>query len=219
MSAVSITLGIFDLFAYAVPGSLYLGLFTYVAWRTDWIQLTWLHEANTTLLVIGAILASYLLGHVFFILGQVAVRLNPAWRDQPGAARVSFLDRVPAAANRRYVSADIALLHAAIEVRQQGATVEIVRLRAVGLMLRNSAPAFAFGALTAAVEIVTGPAPAAVCCSLLFAFSAPISLVQGYRISTWGISKTLEIGFWIDGIDAASGSSTPERAPTDQPPS
>src|SRR6476469_5108193 len=39
--AVSITLGIFDLFAYAVPGSLYLGLFTYVAIRVGWVDQTW----------------------------------------------------------------------------------------------------------------------------------------------------------------------------------
>jgi hypothetical protein len=197
---VGITLGIFDLFAYAVPGSLYLGLFTYVAVRAGWIESTWLHDGNTTLLLVSAALASYLLGHVAYALGRLTRRI-PRSRDTD--PREEFVRRVPAARERPFVDVDRATLLAVIQIRHPEAAVEVVRLRAAALMLSNAAPAFAVGALVALVEVFTGdPLPAAGA-GVLFVLAAVAAVLQGDRMHQWANLKTLEVAFWIEGVDDA----------------
>ena len=61
---MSFTLSVFDLFANAIPGSLYLAVFVYVSDRLGWIDPTATQRLNTTVLLFGAALASYLLGHL-----------------------------------------------------------------------------------------------------------------------------------------------------------
>lgn len=202
MPAVGITLGIFDLFAYAVPGSLYLGLFTYVAVRAGWIEQAWLRDGNTTLLLVGAALASYLLGHVAYALGRLTRRI-PRSRDTKADPREEFLRRVPAARGRPFVDADRPTLLAAIQIQHPEAAVEVVRLRAAGLMLSNAAPVLVLGALVALVEVFTGdPLPAAGA-GVLLILSATASVLQADRLHLWANFKTLEVAFWMEGIDEA----------------
>ena len=75
---MSITLGVYDVFGYAAPGSLYLALLAYVGSRLGWFDPMQLLRANTALTVIGAALASYLLGHMTYVLGLAF--LPPACR-------------------------------------------------------------------------------------------------------------------------------------------
>jgi hypothetical protein len=210
--AVSITLGIFDLFAYAVPGSIYLGLGTYVAIRLGWLDGELLRHGNTTLLVIGGVLVSYLVGHVSYVLGRAAGHLHPGWRDQMDAARATFVERVPAAANRAYVAVDRALLQAAVEVHHHDASLELARLRAVGLMLRNAAPAFGLAALASFVEIGTGRAAPAAFAAILLTAAAIISFSQGHTLALWANMKVLEVAFWIDDIDTIASAPTAPAA-------
>ena len=65
---MSFTLSIFDLFGYAVPGSLYLALLAYVSNRLGWPNLGPTKDLNTTVLIISIALVSYLLGHVTYQL-------------------------------------------------------------------------------------------------------------------------------------------------------
>jgi predicted benzoate:H+ symporter BenE len=58
---MSLTLSIYDLFAYAIPGSLYLALLAYLGDRLGWVSLEGATSLSTTILLIGAVLASYLL--------------------------------------------------------------------------------------------------------------------------------------------------------------
>jgi len=74
---MSFTLSIFDLFAYTIPGSLYLAVLAYVSDRLGWVALGSTQKLNTTVLLVGAALASYLLGHITYRLGQFIDRTLP----------------------------------------------------------------------------------------------------------------------------------------------
>jgi hypothetical protein len=56
---MSITLGVFDIFAYAAPGSIYLALAVYVATRLKWVDpLRMLHARVTLTIIIAAVTES-----------------------------------------------------------------------------------------------------------------------------------------------------------------
>jgi len=124
----------------------------------------------------------------------------PRRRDrQP---RKEFLNRVPAARGRAFVRADPSLLLGALQLRDKDVAAEITRLRATGLMLRNSAPALVLGFATALVEIFASGHPApATAAGALFAAGAVALVVQGRRLGYWASLKTLELAFWLPDVD------------------
>ena len=198
---VNLSLGVFDIFAYAVPGSLYLALGAYIAGRLEWIDVGQLLHVPTVILAGGIIVLSYLLGFVTYPLASSmdrALRLRKHSND----ARTDFLARVPSAQNRPYVHSDMALLKGAVEVFEMAAGQEISRLRAVGIMTRNcSIPLIA----ACVVSIATAgdgirPAVSAIC-ALVFASAAAAAIWQARRFRHWSNLKTLEICYWIAEID------------------
>jgi len=218
---VTLALGIFDVFTYAIPGSLYLTLLVYVAARAGWLPLDAAGGFDTSVLLIGVALASYLLGHVTYRLGSLLNRLVPP-RDhlRAGAAR-EFTDRVPGAKARRLASVDPQLLLAAVEARSKDVAVEISRLRAVGLMLQNAAPALLLGGLVAVVELAAGPRPpAAACCAALLFAGALAAVRRGRTLRRWSLMKTYELAFWVTGPDAAdadlAGDAAADRTAAEQ---
>ena len=199
---MSITLGVFDVFTYTIPGSLYLALLAYISTRFRWVNIAGIWHDNTTLALIVATLGSYLIGHITYNIGRALARSVRVGQKNIADARIEFLKRVPAAKDRPFLQAHRSILQAAVEVRQLDAALEIIRLRAVGLMLRNSAAAFALGSIVALVEIVASnnSAFAASCCIVLL-LAAGGSEWNSARLSHWADMKTLEVAFWIPGID------------------
>ena len=59
---MAVVLGVFELLAYAIPGSLYLATFAYVAHRAGWIDALSLLEAPSLLLLIALTVAAFLTG-------------------------------------------------------------------------------------------------------------------------------------------------------------
>ncbi len=55
---MTIAVGVFELFTYAIPGSLYVALFTYIAARAQWIDLAAVLKSPSFLLVIVVVLLS-----------------------------------------------------------------------------------------------------------------------------------------------------------------
>ena len=112
------------------------------------------------------------------------------------------MDRVPTAARAPFVHGDRQTLHAAIEVHKPEAAIEISRLRAIGLMLRNCTPVFILGCALSAVEIGVSNAPgfAAMCLGLLI-LAAAGSFMQSLRLIHWANLRTLEVAFWIPGVN------------------
>lgn len=178
---MSITLGVFDIFTYAIPGSVYLALMVYLGSRFHWLEPARLLSTNTVLVVTVAALICYLIGHITYSIGRFLAYPLRIWTKETSDAREEFVSRVPAARGRSFVEADRAVLLAAVEVHYEGAALEILRLRAIGLMLRNC------------------------------------SLWQAGRLTHWANLKTLELAFWVPGIDDAIGRPVTPQPPTVQP--
>lgn len=207
---MNITIGVYDLFTYAIPGSLYLTLIAYISARTEWVDLQDV-EATSVLGIVAVVVVSYLLGHVTYGLSRYVER-RIRWGRAKGSgepvrslqrdAREVFLSRHPAAERRSYVHTDLGMLRAAIDLQSHEGAMEIRRMQAVGLMLRGCAPALVVGTLVAGTEIFTGDEPAfAVCAAGLLLASAAAATAQGWRLTLWANIKTFELAFWVPDID------------------
>jgi hypothetical protein len=198
--AVTIAVGIFELFTYAIPGSLYLAFFTYVAARAHWIDLAAVTRTPVFLLVVAVILISYLLGYLGYPLGDLADRVVPLRRKwNPDS---EFLRRNPAAKDREYVTADSFLLLAGLQLHDAEVAADVTRLRASGLMLRCSAPPMLLAAVAAIVELFVSRSPVFAATSAVLFLAAFFALVaQGRRLGRWARMRTLEISFWLPDVD------------------
>jgi hypothetical protein len=214
---MNFTLSIFDLFAYTIPGSLYLVLLLYISDRLDWLDLRGAENLNTAFLLIGAALASYLLGHITYQLGRLVDRvLLPSWRTGLPGPKQQFLSHVPTPKARLLVQVDPYLLLTAAEIRTQEGAVEISRLRAGGLMLRTAVPALLLGFMVSLVELIVGNnRPFAALYSIVFILAALSALRHGREQSEWAVHKTFEVAFWIPEVDdlIKSWNASPPRDP------
>ncbi|OLF18910.1 hypothetical protein [Actinophytocola xanthii] len=197
---MNITVGIFDLFAYSVPGALYLALLAYLGFRLDLVEPAAVAGVPGVLLVVAVVVLSYLLGYLAYPVGALANRLLPRRRRRD--PRAEFRRRNPAAQDRDYVGADPFLLLSGLQLHDADVAAEVVRLRASGLMLRNSAPPLLFAAVAAVVETFAGPRPVVAAVSAaLFAAVSVVLLAQGRKIGHWASIKTLELCFWLPDVD------------------
>jgi hypothetical protein len=196
-------LGIFDLLAYAIPGSLYLTTFAYVSHRAGWIDVPSLLGLPSLLLLTALAVAAFLTGQAAHPLGRLVDRLNPFGAKEPSeAAREEFLRRNAMAAPRRSLQLDPFTLLAALEADDREAAADVARLRSLGLMLSRSVPALALGAVIALVEIFTGGPPLfAGLTGLVLALVAAGCLYQSASFHTWAIIRTYELSFWNDDLD------------------
>ncbi|MFG3254670.1 hypothetical protein [Streptomyces sp. NPDC048172] len=194
--------GIFDVFTYAIPGALQLSLTAYVLARLDVADPAELVSGPAALVVVGAVGASYALGHLTHPLSAVMEKTFPRWHGGGQAAREEFMARVPEARERPFVRADMPLLLAAAEQHDKETAGEVLRLRGLSLMLRNVALTLLLVLLTALVEVVATDRPvlAGVCAALSVA-GAVGAVREGRRAQHWARLKTLELCFWITGID------------------
>ena len=201
---MTIQLGLFDVFTYTIPGSLYLALIAFVGERLHWLDIGDFRSVPSIVLVGGLLICSYLLG---FAANPVAEQLDRwlTWWKAVYAMediREAFTEQVPTAGNRPYCSADKYLLQALAEATQSGVALEISRFRATGLMLRNCAPPFLLACVVSITEAATGGRPVVgVLCALLFGGAVLSCIGQGKRLRDWAESKTLQICFWIPNID------------------
>ena len=197
---MTFAVGVFDLFAYTIPGSLYLALFGYLATRLHLVDAGVVGRTPVLLLVIAVVVLSYLLGYIGYPLGYAANRIVP--KRTKRHPRQEFLDRNPAARGRDYVRADPSLLLSAVELHDKEVAAEATRLRASGLMLRNSASSLGLACVAAIVELIFGSKLAlAAGCAALFAIGFLSLIIQGRRLSHWAHLKTLELCFWLPDID------------------
>ena len=191
-------LGIFDLLAYAIPGSLYLTTFAYVSHRAGWIDVPSLLGLPSLVLLIAVAVAAFLTGQAAHPLGSMVDRLNPFGSKDPSEeAREEFLRRNAIAAPRKFLKLDPFTLLAALEADDREAAADVHRLRSVGLMLSRSVPALTLGAGIALVEIATGRlALFAGLTGLVLALVAAGCLYQAASFRKWALIRTYELSFW-----------------------
>ena len=194
---MNLSIGIFDLFTNAIPGSIYLVATIYVAVRLGWVDVDDLVGLDTTVALIGATLAAYLLGQIVApTLRRLAERLHP-WNAALDAQRDEFCRRNPTMVGRAFLDADVFTLLAGIRQVSPEAASEVDRPRAQGLMLRSASPAFLIGALIAVVEAIgQGRLVAVVAAAGLLALAA-LSMYEGHKRTRWAHIHTYECAAWL----------------------
>ena len=198
---MNLSLGIFDLFATAIPGSLYLLATVYLGTRWGWVDRDDLADLDTTFAIGGAVIGSYLLGHVFAPVLRQAIEMVPLWRQGPDAARREFLARNPDLAGRSFVDLNPFTLLAGLRQHSNDAAAEVDRSRAIGLMLRSACPAFVLGAVIALGEAMCGEWSAGLAAAVLLLAMAGLSLREGRKFGHWALIHTFECAAWIPGVD------------------
>jgi hypothetical protein len=208
---MSFALSVFDVFAYTLPGGLYLTLAAYLVVRFDWFDLTeWVAANLLPSFVVGGIVA-FLVGHVTYGLGRAVEHRLPGRRTSPDeAGRRRFLGRCPDAAGRRFVQVDSFLLFARIQLLHPDVALEIARLRSTGIMLRHAALPLAAGAVVALAEVAASDERlVALAAAALLAPAAYGALARGREFAEWAHAKTLEVAYWLDDAGPPAPAATP----------
>ena len=198
---MNFTVGVYDLFAYAIPGAAYLTVGGYIARRAGWQQAH--HLPRATLATSLAFIAlAYFVGQAVYRPAQLLDR-QVLRRRASTDARTEFRARHSALSKRAFVDADMYLLLAAIHRDCPDNAAEVERFRAVGIGLRNVSPALGIGTFAALYDLVSGYGPRAASLSILVVLALATTSAQlgGNRLSRWAYSTTLEAAALIPGID------------------
>ncbi len=197
---MNFAIGVFDLFAYTIPGALYLAFFGYLGTKLHILTAASLGGVPTVVLVVVIVVLSFLLGYLAYPLGEALERVVPRRRTRNPAEE--FVRRMPAAKDLAFLKVSPHLLLGAIQLRDKEVAVDVTRLRASGLMVRNCAPPLLLGAVAAIVEIFAGRHPFVAAGMALLLLSASLTLVsQNRRLALWAGMKTFELCFWLPEID------------------
>ncbi|MFC3452800.1 hypothetical protein [Amycolatopsis speibonae] len=197
---MNFVIGVFDLFAYTIPGALYVAFFGYLGTKLHILTVASVAGVPTVVLVVVIVVLSFLLGYLAYPAGDALERIVPRRRDRNPVE--VFLKRSPAAKDRAFLKENPHLLLGALQLHDKEVAVDITRLRASGLMVRNCAPPLLFGAVAAIVEIFAGKHPfIAAGFAVLLLFASLTLVSQGRKLSLWAGMKTLELCFWIPEID------------------
>lgn len=214
---MNVSLSIYDVFATAVPGSLYLAVTIYLGVRFGWVEWADLADIDTTFALVGAVLASYLLGQSAGAVLRRQVERLGWWRTSTATVRAEFRRRNPTVADRPFLDADVFTLLAGIRQVSSEAAMEVDRARAVGIMLRSASPAFLIGGAIALVEGVFGGHAAGLGACLGLLALAGLSFYEGQVRGRWAQMHTYECAVWLPDADArlapagdaAGGSASP----------
>lgn len=217
---MSFAVGVYDLFAYSIPGAIYLALAGYLGERADWFDRDEIDLGSLSGLLAFVVVA-YFVGQLAY---RPAQRLSWAIRGTgatSAAARGEFRQENAAIASRPFVAADHFLLLAAVQKHNPEAAADIAKFRAAGIMLRTATPAFVAGTVAALVEVVVGDQSrtAATVAAVVFALGAYLAFEGDLRLRMWSIKTTLQAACWIPGVDdvvlGVSTASTADLDPDD----
>ncbi|EMD24662.1 hypothetical protein [Amycolatopsis azurea] len=208
---MNFVIGVFDLFAYTIPGALYVAFFGYLGAKLHLLTAASIGGVPTVLLVVVIVVLSFLLGYLAYPLGEALERIVPRRRDRNPVE--VFLKRSPAAKDRAFLKENTHLLLCALQLHDKEVAVDVTRLRASGLMVRNCAPPLLLGAIAAIVEIFAGKHPfVAAGLAVLLLFASLTLVAQARKLSLWAGMKTLELCFWIPEIDEKLTAADPDQA-------
>ncbi|WP_414941101.1 hypothetical protein [Amycolatopsis sp. cmx-11-51] len=197
---MNFVIGVFDLFAYTIPGALYVAFFGYLGMKLHILTAASLGGVPTVVVVVVIVVLSFLLGYLAYPLGEAMERIVPRRRQR--VLSEEFLRRLPSAKDRAFVYQNQHLLLCALQLHDKEIAVDVTRLRASGLMVRNCAPPLLFGAVAAVVEIFAGKHPFIAAGTAVLLLISSLTLVsQGRKLALWAGMKTLELCYWLPEID------------------
>jgi hypothetical protein len=201
---VTFRLGVFDVFTYTIPGSLYLALIAFLGEKLSWINIGDFKSVPTLVLVGALLIGSYLLGYSANPVAELLDRSLRWWK----AVYIRLHDRKnleaqgPDPKSRAYATANKYLLQALAETKERDVALEISRYRATGLMLRNCAPPFLVACVVSVVEAENGNhRVGAILCALFFGGAVLSCIGQGKLLRVWADAKIMQICYWIPDID------------------
>ena len=195
---MTFALGIYDLFAYSIPGFLYISIFGFVASRAHWItiELKDVKDVPSLLIIFAVFIAAYLVGHVTWPLSRFVDRLSQRWRPWSDATKI-ILDRDPDAGDSGYLKHSRYLLQVRAELTNREVASEISRMRAIGLMLRNCVIPLLLAAACAVVELAVGKNHLfAGVSTILLLLAAAGAAIQSRTMGQWSVLKTFELSYW-----------------------
>ncbi|HEY3143233.1 MAG TPA: hypothetical protein VGJ86_18990 [Acidimicrobiales bacterium] len=209
---MNVSLSIYDVFASAIPGSLYLVASVYLGVRFGWIGVADLAGLDTTVAVAGAVVASYLLGQVLGSSLRWVVERGDLWAISPIEVRETFRRRNPSVAARPFVDANPFTLLAGLRQVSPEAASEVDRARAGGIMLRSTSPAFLIGAVISFVEAIAAGRLAPVVVGVALLVLAALSLYEGQKRAMWAQMHTYECAVWMPEVDRYLSPSAEDQA-------
>ena len=201
---MSFKLGVFDVFASTVPGSVLVVVLTYVGWRLGLGDDLNIGSADSLLLLAIGFVASLLGGLLIYPLGRWASqRIRSEKLSLIDEARANFRNGHSAQSRRPFVDADIHVLLSALQVKRLEAFGQVELDQAQAIMLRSSAVAFALGAATPLLSFLISDRRllAAFVLVLLASASVAPSVCESHRRTRWAYVNALRLAAWLPDID------------------
>jgi hypothetical protein len=198
---MNLTVGIYDVASYTIPGSLYVSAAAALSWRLGWWRS---NVTSPSLLVISVfVLTSYVVGHLVYgptkwFLGRLAVICS--WKSSEPSSY--FTSKNPGLVAEAFVEVNPYLLGEGIRIAHPHCAHEIDRLRAISTMLRNSAPPYAISGLGALLCIIFG-SPRALPTALLalvLLVASVLALFASRRVERWANTMTYQYVVWLPDI-------------------
>ncbi|MGH9212446.1 MAG: hypothetical protein ACRD2C_17480 [Acidimicrobiales bacterium] len=198
---MNFSLGIYDVFATAIPGALYLAATLYLTVRFGWVEWQDLAGLDTTMALTGALVSSYVLGQTLGPGMRWCVDGLPMPRSTTDDHRQEFRRRNPTLATRPFIQADEHTLLAGLRQVSPEAATEVDRARATGIMLRACSAAFILGSFVALAETGVQRHVAAPVAAVALAVLAALALRGGHKRSGQAVVHTFECATWIPDVD------------------
>lgn len=189
--------GVFDVFANAIPGSLYLAATIYVSIRFGLVELDDITGLDTTLAIVGATVLSFLMGMLVAKPLRQLIERGPLIAATLEDARDEFARRNPTLADREFLSADPMTLLAGVRMHSCETAERVDRSRATGQLLRNIVPALLIGAAIACVEAVVQVHLLPLGAAGLLLLAAWVALREGQKFARWAVISTFEHAVWL----------------------
>jgi len=193
---VNLALSVFDVFAHAIPGSLYLGLTFYALWRMRMTEVILALSISGAVTAVVLAFASYLLGHATYGAGRWISRVSRT-SARPDRVRAEMRKRSPDARDRHFMDRDPFELLARLELEHPTAAAEVSRLRASSLMLRSCTPALLLIFVMSVVEAALGSSGWR--CAGIATLAVILAVAcarRGRVLADWAHMKTLELAYW-----------------------
>lgn len=211
---MTFALGVFDVIAYMVPGSLYAALLIGYFERFTSLRLADAAAASGSVTAISCVVAAFALGHATYGLGRMVDRRLPGGSGGSSiteARRIS-VERLSPWMDASVLDVDPALLLTSIQMRWQDIALDILRLRASAVMMRNCVVPLGIGCLSLAGFAIQDESLNSAVGAALLAALAVGAVFQGRMLAQWSFQKTYEASVWLP--RSAVGEAVPGYGPS-----
>jgi hypothetical protein len=194
---------VFDVFANILPGAMLLAVLARGAERIGWIESDTISTWNTTYVLVAGIPLSYFAGLLLLPGGRTLVQFafgrGRGWRQ---ALVEEHASHYPELSGRPHLELDPPILLTLVRLRHPEYGREVLRLAALGVMLRNTAIPLGLGGVLALAEaIADGDWAVRITVAVLLLGSAALAVSASRTRSKMAYLHTLEAAAWMPEAD------------------